>query len=708
MPGRDLIFNVVVRDQSERGVRQAEKGLDDLKGAADAAERALDGIAGAARDLEGDLRSVGDASSTIERELDEIADAGQDAGDAFDDLIDGAKDAERALEGVSSEARDLGDDLSKLERELDDAGDEFDDLRSAASRLDSELDDAARATNRLEGELADLAVDARRAENELEDVAGAATAAGTAAAGAGVAAAGAGRGLRGAAAGAKAATAANTPLAGSLGTLAALFGAAEVLQYTGDLTELARVTEQLNETTGVSAGFTFSLAQQLEGLGFEADTATTLMSDLTIAVDEARRGDEAKIEALQALGVTFDQIQNASYEEIFNTIRRSLSDGKEEVGEFAAANEIFGEEGVRIFGLLGEEGKTFRDDQVEFLADVDKAWLTFKNTLDNLVITTVTNLGLKVQEVNGFILDTIVNFAQFALDTAAWATNDAPILSNAIQGIIGEVTQLLESIPLIGDNIVNQLTERGPIEVGLKGAAAAATAAASVAGGLAGGLAAVGTSGGVGNIPLVTGATGGIRASLSTLAGTIGARGVPGLNAVLGIQRGSQIGGGQVLVETGAVRSAAEASGATVIPEEILRDAAEASGQPGSGFGALAGAIGSAYTTPASPPRTTAGDATTGVDYGTSAAIENAYAPPPAASTPLIVQQARGTLAANTGGNEFGGVNLGDLAAALTSEVKVDVSVTTDTDLLYTEVTGTDATTPTPEDIRDSLPYGLY
>jgi hypothetical protein len=241
-------------------------------------------------------------------------------------------------------------------------------------------------------------------------------------------------------------------------------GLAGVFSLTG-IAELTKSTLEFGEQLALSAVKTGNSAQAISELAFAARQVNIDLPELTSgfekmekAISTAGTGNKAAVEAFNALGISFEQIQKLSPDQQFEEIANQISKLSDPTDRARASIAIFGKAGAELLPLFeqGAEGiekarqkaidfgASLDADQLKKLDDANKAVRDLGESFKALATTLVSKVAPGIA---GFF-DSITN---------AVTGNKAALLTKQIADMQERLDYIRES-PGGGGPIANQLS----------------------------------------------------------------------------------------------------------------------------------------------------------------------------------------------------------------------------------------------------------
>lgn len=181
--------------------------------------------------------------------------------------------------------------------------------------------------------------------------------------------AGVGETLQATAEAAEAATGGISAAVGALAPAVAAIGA--VVSGIRMMDDFAKTTNDLKElgtTTGLTVTQLAGLQELLKekGEGDQWNSVSRSFVHLSAAVEEAKQGQSEYVRSFQALGISMQQLKDASPAQVLNLVSEGMARTHDQAAKAYAAQELLGRSSVTLIPILTEEGAAL-------LADADKA-----------------------------------------------------------------------------------------------------------------------------------------------------------------------------------------------------------------------------------------------------------------------------------------------------------------------------------------------
>ena len=192
----------------------------------------------------------------------------------------------------------------------------------------------------------------------------------------------------GAAAGVATAAVAATTAATVAGTKAFVEGAADVARYGDEI-------EKNSQKLGLSISKYQEFDYVLNIAGTSMSNVSMGMKTMTNKLDEAKNGSESALAMFEALGMSFEDLQTMTREEVFENAIYGFQNLEESTERAALANDLFGRSGQELtplFNMTNEEtkeliknaneyGMVMSDDAVKASASFQDSLTTMQNTM---------------------------------------------------------------------------------------------------------------------------------------------------------------------------------------------------------------------------------------------------------------------------------------------------------------------------------------
>lgn len=222
--------------------------------------------------------------------------------------------------------------------------------------------------------------------------------------------------------------------------------------------------DKLSERTGIGREELQRWMHAADQSGVSVDSlkmATKKMSDV---ISDAGNGSKTAIDALNGLGLSYDELKNKSPEEAFNQVSAALADMEQGTQRNALGADVFGKAYTEMLPLLnaGSDGMAALKKEADDLGivmseDAVKAGVVFGDTLANVKDAAggmMNQIGSALIPVLQTVLDLIID--NIPVISGMFQTL-APILSQALTGMLPPLMDLAQQLlPIIFD-LIEQL-----------------------------------------------------------------------------------------------------------------------------------------------------------------------------------------------------------------------------------------------------------
>lgn len=278
-------------------------------------------------------------------------------------------------------------------------------------------------------------------------------------------------------------------------TTAAIAGMSKVL-YSGikDTTDYGDEVDKMSQKLGLSAEAYQKWDYVLKIAGTEMSSMTTGLKTLTNKLDDAKNGGESAIATFEAIGLSMDDIQDVSREEVFEKTIRAFQGMEESAERAALANDLFGKSGQNLAPLFNESaestdalikkaqdyGMIMSDDAVEASAAFHDSLTTLSQTTTGLKnrlmgellpgITSITDglalmftsdgQGEGLEKFNEGITETLNNISELIPKIAKIGL---PIIENIATGIIENLPALVNTALTVVVDLAGYIVDNLPL-----------------------------------------------------------------------------------------------------------------------------------------------------------------------------------------------------------------------------------------------------
>jgi len=164
------------------------------------------------------------------------------------------------------------------------------------------------------------------------------------------------------------------------------------------------------------------------------------MKTLTNQIDNLSKGGKGATEAFEALGLSYDDIQGKSQEEVFNMTVQALQSMEDETKRAALANELLGRSGTELAPLLNQTAEATNNlkNRAHELGlvmgnEAIDAGVLLSDTMDDVKKTFgafVTQIGVHVMPVIQKFLD--------------WVLSNMPVIENTFKVVFGVISDVVK------------------------------------------------------------------------------------------------------------------------------------------------------------------------------------------------------------------------------------------------------------------------
>jgi len=204
-------------------------------------------------------------------------------------------------------------------------------------------------------------------------------------------------------------------------------------------------------------------AMQLAGTSMSS--CTTGLKTLTNTFDDAQNGSEGAIKKFERLGLSLDDLEGKSREEVFGAVVEALQGVADETEKAALANDMFGKSGQDLLPLLNQSAEATQEllQQAEDYGMVmsDEAVKASAEFEDSLTRMRGTISGIK-NNLMGDMLPSITTLLDGFTDLAAGVDGGGEKIQEGVSGIIASIEQMIPQAVEFITRIAQAVLEAAP------------------------------------------------------------------------------------------------------------------------------------------------------------------------------------------------------------------------------------------------------
>jgi len=196
--------------------------------------------------------------------------------------------------------------------------------------------------------------------------------------------------------------------------------------------------------------------------GADIDSMSTGLKTLTNKLDDAKNGGKKSIETFEKLGISMDELEGASREEVFEKTIKAFQGMEDSAERASLANKLFGRSGQELTPLFNQTAesteellKKAQDYGMVMSDEAVKASAEFNDSLTTLSQTTE---GLK----NRFMGDFLPSLTKVTDGLALVFTGDMSGADQIVQGVKDLADKISKQLPKfleLGEKIVGGLAD---------------------------------------------------------------------------------------------------------------------------------------------------------------------------------------------------------------------------------------------------------
>lgn len=241
------------------------------------------------------------------------------------------------------------------------------------------------------------------------------------------------------------------------GTQALIDGASETASFGDNISKSAQKVGM-----SVSEYQRWDYAMKLAGTSMDASAAG--FKTLTNSLDDAKNGSKSAIEKFKEIGLSLEDIQDLSREEVFGKVIESLQGMTDDAKKAAAANDLLGRAGMNLMPLLNQTAEETRavmeeTEKYGFIMSED-ALQSSVDYVDALTRMDSTLQGVKNNIVGQFLpgLTDVVNGIS---GMAAGIDGSDEQIESGVENIVGVFESLVPTIQTTIETLLPSLLPLG-------------------------------------------------------------------------------------------------------------------------------------------------------------------------------------------------------------------------------------------------------
>lgn len=199
--------------------------------------------------------------------------------------------------------------------------------------------------------------------------------------------------------------------------------------------------------------------------GTEMSSCTNGLKTLTNTFDDANMGSESAITKFERLGLSLEDLQGLSREDLFATVVTALQNVTDETEKAALANDMFGKSGqelLPLFNMTEAELQSVMNECEEYgmimSDDAVKASAAFQDSLTKLQSTFT---GVK-NRLLGELLPAFTSILGGIADVIAGNEKGTAAIESGAKGLIKELTKMIPQVLSIVSSVANAVLKSAP------------------------------------------------------------------------------------------------------------------------------------------------------------------------------------------------------------------------------------------------------
>ena len=244
-------------------------------------------------------------------------------------------------------------------------------------------------------------------------------------------------------------------------TAATVAGAKAFVDGASDVAAYGDEIEKQSQKLGLSISKYQEFDYVLNIAGTSMSNMSTGMKTMTNKLDEAKNGSESALAMFEALGMSFEDLQNMTREEVFENAIYGFQNLEESTERAALANDLFGKSGQELtplFNMTNEETKALIDTANEYgMVMSDDAVKASAGFQDSLTTMQNTMSGLK----NNMMAEFLPSFSSVMDGLSLVFSGDSEgglgLIESGVDELADKITEVAPRFVQIGGTILTAL-----------------------------------------------------------------------------------------------------------------------------------------------------------------------------------------------------------------------------------------------------------
>ena len=229
----------------------------------------------------------------------------------------------------------------------------------------------------------------------------------------------------------------------ALGLGVAMVGAGTaVFAATNKISEQGDEIDKMSQKMGISAEAYQKWAYVLDQNGMEVDKLKTGMTKLNNTFDEAKNGSSTAQATFEKLGLSMDDLNGMSREDMFKTVVNSLQGVSDESEKAALAYDIFGKSGTEMAPLLNQSA----DATNELMTNLEDMGAVMSDEAVKDSAAFNDQLGDLKQTFGGMATSILQDLLPVITNIMGYIQEQAPIIKQHLQELYDNIYNIIDFV----------------------------------------------------------------------------------------------------------------------------------------------------------------------------------------------------------------------------------------------------------------------